>query len=111
LKGKWARPARRRAVWVPTQAQHDATASPSCGKVSRNFDERLTGAEALYTVWVKGLYRLTVLDFPSYLVKTISSYLQCRTLQVTFHSATSTCRDMRAGVAQGGTVSPVLISL
>jgi hypothetical protein len=58
-------------------------------RVNRNFDERrLTGAvfldvaKAFDTVWVKGLlYKLTVLNFPSYLVKTISSYLDCRTFQ------------------------------
>jgi hypothetical protein len=47
--------------------------------VSRNFDEkRLTAAvfidvdEAFDTVWVDGLlYKLIILNFPSYLVKTI----------------------------------------
>jgi hypothetical protein len=56
-------------------------------RVNRNFDERrLTGvvfqhvAKALNTVWVKGLlHKLTVLNFPSYLVKTISSYIFCLT--------------------------------
>jgi hypothetical protein len=86
--------------------------------VNRNFDERrLTGAvfldvaKAFDTVWVKGLlYKLTVLNFPSYLVKTISSYLDSRTFQTSFQSATSTCRGMRAGVVQGGLVSPVLLA-
>jgi retron-type reverse transcriptase len=69
-------------------------------------------AKAFDTVWVKGLlYKLTVLNFPSHLVKTISSYLDCRTFQTFFQTATSTCRSMRAGVAQGGLVSPVLFSL
>jgi hypothetical protein len=88
-------------------------------RVNRNIDEKwLTGAvfldvaKAFDTVWVKGLlYKLTVLNFPSYLVKTISSYADCRTFQTSFHSATSTCRRMGAGVAQGGLVSPVLFSL
>jgi hypothetical protein len=88
-------------------------------RVNRNFGERrLTGAvfldvaKAFDTVWVKGLlYKLTVLNVPSYLVKTTSSYLDCRTFQTSFQSATSTCRGMRAGVAQGGLVSPVLFSL
>jgi hypothetical protein len=52
--------------------------------VSRNFGEkRLTGAGFLDlakifdTAWVGNLiYKLTFLDFPSYLVNTISSYLQ-----------------------------------
>jgi hypothetical protein len=69
-------------------------------------------AKAFDTVWVEGLlYKLTVLNFPPYLVKTISSYLQCRTFQMIFQSTTSTCHGMRAGVAQGGVVSPVLFSL
>jgi hypothetical protein len=87
-------------------------------RVNRKFDERrLTGAvfldvaKAFDTVWVKGLlYKLTVLNFPSYLMKTISSYFDCRTFQTSFQLATSAC-GMRAGVAQGGLVSPVLFSL
>jgi len=51
-------------------------------RVNRNLDERrptgakfLDVAKAFYTVWVKGLlYKFTV-NFPSYLVFTISSYL------------------------------------
>jgi hypothetical protein len=50
-------------------------------RVNRNFDERrltcavfLDVAKAFDTVWVKGLlYKLTVLNFPSYRVITISS--------------------------------------
>jgi hypothetical protein len=88
-------------------------------RVNRNFEERrlsctvfLDVAKAFDTVRVKGLrYKLTVLNFPSYLVKAISAYLDRRTFQTSFQSATSTCRGMRAGVAQGGTCPPVLISL
>jgi hypothetical protein len=61
-------------------------------RVYRNFDERrLTGAvflnvaKAFDAVWVKGLlYKLTVLNFPSYMVKTISSYLDCRKFLTSF---------------------------
>jgi len=38
-------------------------------------------------------------------------YLQYRTFQASFQSATSTCSSMRAGADQGRTVSPVLFSL
>jgi hypothetical protein len=87
--------------------------------VSRNFGEkRLRGvilfdvAKAFDTVWVDGLFfKLTALNFPSYLVKIISSYLRNRTLEAAFLTATSTSRCMCAGVAQGGLVSPVLFSL
>jgi hypothetical protein len=56
---------------------------PASLKVSRNIGEkRLTGAifldvaKAFDTVWVDGLaYKLISFKFPSYLVKTIQSYL------------------------------------
>jgi hypothetical protein len=77
--------------------------------MTRNFGEkRLTGAvfldvaKAFDTVSVDGLlFKLTALNFPSYLVKTISSYLLNRTFEASFQTATSTLRGMRAGVAQG----------
>jgi hypothetical protein len=88
-------------------------------RVNRNFDERrLTGAvfldvaKAFDTVWVNDLlYTLTVLNFPYYLVQTISSYLDGRTFQTSFKTTMSTSRVMRAGVAQGVIVSPVPFSL
>jgi hypothetical protein len=88
-------------------------------RVNRNFNERrlagavlLDMAKAFDTVWVEGLlYKLTILNFLSYLVKTLSSYLQHHTFQTFFKSATYTRHNMRAGVAQGGLVSPVLFSL
>jgi hypothetical protein len=68
--------------------------------VTRNFGEkRLTGAvfldvaKAFDTVWVDGLlFKLTALNFPSCMVKTISSYLHNRTFEVSFQTATSTRR-------------------
>ena len=88
-------------------------------KVSRNFGKkRLTGAvfldvaKAFDTVWVAGLlHKLTHLNFPSYLVKVISSFLNGRTFEASFQTTTSISRRMRAGVSQGGIISPVLFSL
>jgi hypothetical protein len=88
-------------------------------RVSRNLGEkRLTGAvfldvaKAFDTVWVDGLlYKLMALNFPSYPVKTIQSYLRSRTFEASFQAATSSRRGMRAGVAQRGLISPVLFSL
>lgn len=40
------------------------------------------------------LYNLTVINFPLYLVKTISSNLHCRTFQMSFKSVTSSCISM-----------------
>jgi hypothetical protein len=87
--------------------------------VTRNFGEkRLTGAifldvaKAFDTVLVGGLlFKLTVLNFPSYLIKIISSYLHNRAFEAVFLTATSTPRCMRAGVAQGGLASGMRFSL
>jgi hypothetical protein len=68
--------------------------------------------KAFDTIWVEGLlYKITILNVPSYLVETISSYLHCQMFQMSFQSATSTCCSMWAGVAQGGLGSPVLFHL
>jgi retron-type reverse transcriptase len=88
-------------------------------RITRNFGEkRLTGAvfldvvKAFDTVWIDGLlYKLTNLIFPSYIVHTISPYLRGRTFESSFQTATSSRRGIRAGVAQGGLISPVLFSL
>jgi hypothetical protein len=88
-------------------------------RITRKFGEkRLKGAvfldvaKAFDTVWIDGLlYKLTLLNFPSYIVHTISSYLRSRTFEASFQTATSSRRDMRAGVAQGGLISPILFSL
>jgi hypothetical protein len=88
-------------------------------RVSRNLDEKrlrsavfLDVAKAFETVWVDGLlYKLTVLNFHSYLVKTIASYLNGRTFDASFQTDTSIIRSVNAGLAQGGIISPVLFSL
>jgi hypothetical protein len=86
--------------------------------VSRNFGEKwLTGAvfldlaKVFDTEWVDSLlYKLRFLNFPSYLVNTISSYLHCWTFEGSFRTDTST-RVTGAGVAQGGKIFPFLFSL
>jgi hypothetical protein len=83
-------------------------------RITRNFGKKmLTGtvfldvAKAFDTVWIDGLlYKLTRLNFPSYIVHTISSYLRR-----SFQTAMSSRRGMRAGVSQGRLISPVLFSL
>jgi hypothetical protein len=87
-------------------------------RIIRNFGEkRLTGAvfldatKAFDTVWINGLlYKLTILNFPSYLAHTISSYLRDRTFEASFQATTSSRRGMRAEVAHGRLISPVLLS-
>ena len=79
-------------------------------RITRNFGEkRLTGTvffdvdKAFDTVWIDGLlYKLTLLNFPSYIVNTISSYLRDRTLEASFQTATSSRRRMKSVVEAEG---------
>ena len=85
----------------------------------RNFGVKwLTGAafldvaKAFDSIWIEGiLYKFIIPEFPSYLVKTISSYLTSRTSVASFRNVTSSRRLMRAGVAEGWVISPVLFTL
>ena len=82
--------------------------------IARNIGEkRLTGAvfldvaKVLDTLWIDCLlYKLTLLNFPSYIVHIISSFLRGRTFDASCQTATSFRRGMRTGVAQGGLISP-----
>jgi hypothetical protein len=73
-------------------------------RITRNFGEKmLTGAvfldvaKAFDAAWIDGLlYTLTPLNFPSYIVHTISSYLRGRTFEASFETATSSRPGMRA---------------
>ena len=68
-------------------------------------------AKAFDTVWVDDpAYKLIVLNFPSYLL-TITSHLCDRTFETLFQTATYFNRGMRADVAQGEFIFPVLFSL
>ena len=53
----------------------------------------------------------SVLNFPLYLAKAISSFLNSRTLEASFQTATATYRHMRSGVAQVEIISPFLFRL
>ena len=109
----------RRAVGF--RPRHSTSLQLAClvERITRNFGEkRLTGvvflevAKAFDTFWIDGLfYKLTLLNFPSYIVHTISSYLRGRTFEESFQMATSSRRGMWTGVGQGGLISPVLFSL
>jgi len=88
-------------------------------RITKNFvEKKLAGAvfldvaKAFDTIWIDGLlYKLTLLNFPSYIVHSVSSYLWSRKFEASSQMATSSRRGMRAGVAQGGLISPVLFSL
>jgi hypothetical protein len=86
---------------------------------NRNFDERwLTGAvfpyvtKAFETVRVKRfLHKLAVLKFLSYLVRNVSSYLECRSFQTSFQAATSRRGVMRTRVSKMESSSPLCCSV
>jgi hypothetical protein len=88
-------------------------------RINRNFGEKrltcpvfLDVAKDIDTVWIDGLlYKLALLNFPSYIIHTISSYLRGRTFEASFQTATSSRRGMRSGVAEDGLISPVFFSL
>jgi hypothetical protein len=87
-------------------------------RVNRNFyEKRLTAAvflnvtKALKPCGSKASFKAKLTKLPILPCQYHYSYLDCRTFQTSFQSATSTCRGMRSGVAQGGLVSPVLFSL
>ena len=88
-------------------------------RITRNLGEKwLTGAvfldvvKAFETVWIDCLlYKLTLLNLQCYRVHTVSSYFRGRTFEASFQKSTSSRRGMRARVAQGGLISPVLFGL
>jgi len=81
-------------------------------RITSNFGEKkLTGAvyldvaKAFDTVSIDGLiYKLTLLNFPSYIIHKTSLYLRGRRVEASFQTAKSSRRCMRAGVAQGGLI-------
>ena len=54
---------------------------------------------------------LTLLNFPPFIFHSNSSYLRGRSFEAFFQTATYSRRGIRAGLAQGGLISPVLFSL
>ena len=74
-------------------------------RITRKFGgKRLTHAvfldvaKAFDTVWIDCLlYKVTLLNFTSQIVHTISSYLRGRTFEASFQTATSSRRGMRVG--------------
>ena len=68
--------------------------------VKRNVDETgslfLDVAKAFDSKWIEGLlFKLTNLEFPSYLVKVITSYSHSRTFTASFQVATYFCHCAR----------------
>ena len=118
-RNQLSRPCEVRAVQVSTRLNMTSQLARLVERVKRNFDEKqLTGAvffkvaKAFDSVWIEGLIvQLIILEFPSYLMKLITSYVHSRTFETSFQASTSPCHLMRAWVAHGGVISPVPFSL
>jgi len=75
-------------------------------RITRNFGEKwlkgavfLGVAKAFNAVWINGfLYKLMILNFPSDVVQTISSYLRSGTFEESIQTATSSCHCIQVGV-------------
>jgi hypothetical protein len=88
-------------------------------RITRNFGKKKLPSEvfldvtkAFDTVWINGLlYKLTLPNFPSYIVHTISSYLWGWTFEASFQTATSSHRGMQAGVDSSPLSSSVCMSM
>ncbi|GFY28523.1 probable RNA-directed DNA polymerase from transposon X-element [Trichonephila clavipes] len=81
-------------------------------------DKKSTGAvfldiqKAFDRVWREGLiFKLIKYDFPSPLIKLISSYLADRNFSVRINDTYSSHRPTEAGVAQGTLISPLLFNI
>ena len=62
-------------------------------------------------MWIEGLlFKLTILEFPSYLVKVIASCLHSRIFVACFQAATSSCNLICAGVVQGSNLSGLYVN-
>jgi hypothetical protein len=65
--------------------------------------------KAFDTTWHPGLlYKLSKLEFPTSLIKLISSFLSQRKFRVTVEGEIYTPREMQAGVPEGSVMSPKL---
>jgi hypothetical protein len=68
--------------------------------------------KAFDTIWHPGLlYKLSELEFPTNLIKLISSFLSQRKFRVSVEDEMSTAREIQAWVSQGSVLSPTLYNI
>jgi len=69
-------------------------------------------AKAFDAIWIIGLIlKVMILNFPSYLVQTISRYFRGEMFEASFQTAMPSCPLIPVWVLQGGLISPILVSL
>jgi retron-type reverse transcriptase len=87
--------------------------------VTLNFNNNMPAAmvfldikKAFDTTWHPGLlYKLSELEFPTSLIKLISSFLSQQKFRVSVEGEMSTPREMQAGVPQGSVLSPIMYNI
>ncbi|GBM60591.1 putative RNA-directed DNA polymerase from transposon BS, partial [Araneus ventricosus] len=66
----------------------------------------------VYRVWIQGLiHKLIRYKIPPHLLQLLKSYLEERKFAVKIGNSISEAKIMRAGIPQGGKISPLLYSL
>lgn len=103
-----------RTFRIPIQAWHCTASGPSFRKMQEKGSShgyRLCGWSLQRLVGRSFHTTLTTANFPSYLVKTIHSYLHTGIFHTSFNLITSTSTSMRSGIAQERLSLPIVIRL
>lgn len=68
--------------------------------------------KAFDSIWHDGLiFKLIKMKLPTYLIRILNSFIRKRQFAVHIHDATSNTIEIRAGLAQGTCISPILYAL
>lgn len=95
------RSATQQLVRVDNFIQRSKAHGLNVGIISLNIKK------AFDTMWLKGLlHKMRVAKFPDYLTKLIAGYCRDRTICVSYRSALSGCRVLRADGPQGSVLMP-----
>jgi hypothetical protein len=88
------------------------------GQLSSTTEKRLTVAvfldvaKAFDSIWISGfILKLMILNFPTYLIQKMSTFVRGQMFEASFQTAMSSCPVIRVWVAQVSLISAILVSL